>query len=80
MGAVEGDAFVGADLVVEGAVRVDAFGQRDAVCRQVAVEVFVLERLVEALDDAVGLRTLLSRADVAQLGAREDVALGSGCS
>lgn len=53
------EVFVWADRVVESAVGSDAGVEVDAVDREVAVEVFVFQRAVEALDDAVGARRQL---------------------
>jgi hypothetical protein len=57
-----------ADLVVDGQETADVVGQRGAVGDLVAVQVFVLGRLKEALDHAVGLGRLMARADVRELG------------
>jgi hypothetical protein len=60
------------DGVVGLEVRVDEFGEFLAIGDLVAVEMLALQRLVESLDDAVGLRCVVAGADVGELGALSD--------
>jgi hypothetical protein len=58
---------VGADLLVELPVGLGLVGQGDDVGDLEAVRVLVLERAVEALDDAVRLGRVVAGPDVTQL-------------
>jgi len=60
-----GEGLVRADVVVELSEVVDHRGHLRAVGGQVAPELLDLDGAVVALDDAVGLRALAARADVA---------------
>lgn len=61
-----------ADGVVDIEVVVDVLGEFLAVGDLVAVQVLVFQRLVEPLDDAVGLRRVVPGPDVDQFGALAD--------
>ena len=65
---------MGADVVVDGLMAGDGIGEHGSVADLLAVEVFILKRLEEALDDAVGLRRAVAGADVRELGPGGDVA------
>jgi hypothetical protein len=70
----EADRLVWADAVVDRQVVVHLPGQDQAVTDLVPVQVLVLDRLVEPLDHAVGLRRAVPGAHVQQLGAAGDEA------
>ena len=61
-------------VVVDALVAGDVLGERGTVVDLVQVQVLVLERLIPALDHAVGLRRAVPGADVLELRARADVA------
>lgn len=61
-----------ADPVVELPVRLDLLGQTDDRRDLLAVQVLVLQTLVEALDDAVGLGRVMAGPDMTELGVTGD--------
>jgi hypothetical protein len=62
------------DVVVDGLVAVDGGGEGSSVADLIALEIFVLERLEEALDDAVGLGRAVAGTDVGEFGPGGDAA------
>jgi hypothetical protein len=56
------------DLVVEPAKRLGLIGEGDGVGDLEAEQVLVLDRLVEAFDDIVGLGRVAASPDVGELG------------
>jgi hypothetical protein len=62
------------DGVVDRQVVFHLPGQDQAVADLVPVQLLVLDRLVEPLNDTVGLRGLVPSADVPQLGSAGDEA------
>ena len=61
-----------ADRVVDVPVAFDLIDERLPVGDLEPVQVLVLDRLVEPLDDTVGLRRVVAGADMSQLGAGRD--------
>ena len=56
------------DLVVEPAKRLDLIGEGDGLGDLEAEQVLLLDRLVEAFDDTVGLGRVAASPDMGELG------------